>query len=187
MSRKVGIGMMRASGRARREDGAVVVEFALIVPFLMLVLFGMVTTGFTYSDHLSITNAVREGARLASALPIAADTTNPTATPGAWATSVQTRVRDVYFNNGSTVSTSQICVKLVNSSNTLVTGAQALGADCGSEPPAPTTMVAGTCAVKVWVKKPAHIELVVAPTLNFNIGAQSVSYYGRQSGVCTAQ
>jgi hypothetical protein len=167
--------------RVRDDGGAVAVEFALVLPMLLLVLFGMVTTGFAYSDHLAITNAVREGARLGSAIDFTA------AGAGTWATSVQTRVHDVYFNAGSDISTSQICVKLVNSSNTLVPGAQALGADCGAEPAAPSTMAAGSCAVKVWVRKPADIELVVAPTMNFNIGAESVSYYGRKSGVCTAE
>jgi hypothetical protein len=176
--------------RQRSDSGAVAVEFALVAPFLLLVLFGMITTGFTYSDHLSITNAVREGARLGSALPIAQDSAHPVTpapTASGWASSVQTRVHDVYFNAGSNISTSQICVKLVDSSNTVVPGAQALGADCGGEPDPPSTMAAGSCAVKVWVTKPASIELIVAPTLNFNIGAASVSYYGRQSGACTAE
>jgi hypothetical protein len=165
----------------------------LVIPFLCLVLFGMVTTGFAYSDHLSITNAVREGARLGSALPIAPDPDNPVVPPptaNGWADSVQQRVYDVYFNAGNTITLSQICVKLVDSTNTLVPGAYAPRTgpvNCGSEPDAPTSMSSGSCAVKVWVRKPADIELLIAPTVNFNIGAESVSYYGRVSGACTAE
>jgi Flp pilus assembly protein TadG len=177
--------------RTRDHSGAVAVEFALVVPFLLLVLFGLVTTGITYSDHLAITNAVREGARLGASLPFAPDTSNPTANPATWASSVQTRVHDVYFDRGVNLDTQYICVKLVDSSNVTVavsgTNAQALGAECGTEPDAPSSMTSGSCAVKVWVRKPANIQLVIAPTLNFNIGAKSVSYYGRVSGTCTAE
>ena len=43
-------------------------------------------------------------------------------------------------------------------------------------------MATGSCVVKVWVRKPQSIVLVVAPPLNLEIGAQSVSYYGRTRG-----
>jgi Flp pilus assembly protein TadG len=165
--------------RARNERGAAAVEFALVAPFVLLLLFGTVTTGLTYSDHLSITNAVREGARLGSAVTF--DPSNPTT----WATSVQTRVHDVYFNAGSNLPTSSVCVKLVPKAGSAVVS---VGSGCGTEPTFDTTtMAAGSCVVKVWVKKAANIQLIIAPTLNFNIGAKSVSYYGRVAGVCTAQ
>lgn len=167
--------------RQRSERGAAAVEFALVAPFVLLLLFGMVTTGFAYSDHLSITNAVREGARFGS-------TADFTASPATWATSVQNRVRDVYLNAGSSISASQICVKLVDTANAVVDGASALGGYCSAnEPSLPSAMAAGSCAVKVWVKKPATINLIVAPTLTFNLGAQSVSQYGKVGSRCTAE
>lgn len=164
--------------RPRSETGASAVEFALVFPFLMLVLFGMITTGFTYSDHLSITNAVREGSRFSAAVDY---------TQAGWATSVRDRVKQVYFNAGNSVTDAQICVKIVDSTGGTPTGASPWsGANCGTEPARPTSMATGSCVTKVWVKKPADIELIIAPTLNFNIGATSVSYYGRTVGSCTA-
>ncbi len=164
--------------RERNETGASAVEFALVFPFLMLVLFGMITTGFTYSDHLSITNAVREGARFSSAVDY---------TQSTWATSVRDRVKEVYFNAGNAVTDAQICVKIVNDSGNAPTSANSwMGANCGAEPGSPTSMASGSCVTKVWVAKPADIELLIAPTLNFNIGAKSISYYGRTVGSCTA-
>jgi hypothetical protein len=50
----------------------------------------------------------------------------------------------------------------------------------------PSSVPAGSCVVKVWVSKPAKIQLAVLPEINFTIGARSVSYYGRTVGVCTA-
>ncbi len=46
-----------------REKGASAVEFALVLPVLMLVLFGIIEFGFILYDKAVITNASREGAR----------------------------------------------------------------------------------------------------------------------------
>jgi Flp pilus assembly protein TadG len=55
--------------RGRRgERGAELVEFALVLPILMLVLAGMVDMGFLFKNYEVVTNAAREGARMA-ALP----------------------------------------------------------------------------------------------------------------------
>lgn len=160
----------------RRERGAAAVEFALVVPILIMLLMGMIWTGLTFSDHLSATNAVREGARYGAS----AD-----ASSSSWATSVRDRIKQVYFNAGTTVSDDQICVKLVQPGGVVVTSA--LGSSCGTGPPAPTNMAAGSCAVLVWVQRPETIKLLVVPDLSFNIGAESVAFYGRKVGTsCTA-
>jgi Flp pilus assembly protein TadG len=50
--------------RQRRDErGAAVVEFALILPVLMLFMFGIVEFGRAYSARIELTSAVREGAR----------------------------------------------------------------------------------------------------------------------------
>jgi hypothetical protein len=49
-------------------------------------------------------------------------------------------------------------------------------------------MATGSCAVLVWMSKPETIQLAVVPSLDFRIGAQAVSYYGRTAGTtCTAK
>jgi hypothetical protein len=163
----------------RGERGAAAVEFALVVPFLILLVFGLITTGMTYSDHLAATNAVREGARYGAATDI---------TSGSWATSVRSRVKQVYFNAGTTVSDAQICVRLVTASGSTYT--EAIGASCGTAPSAPSDMAAGSCAVMVWMKRPETIRLVIVPDMNFDIGAESVAYYSRTTTdvppTCTA-
>jgi Flp pilus assembly protein TadG len=171
-------------GGRRTEHGAAAVEFALVVPFLAMLILGLVTTAFTYSDHLSITNAVREGARYGASSMYSQAAPNPVITPSQWKTSVQQRVHEVYFNSGSDIAASDVCVQLVSSTGTVLT--PAVSGACGTPPASPTGMTANSCTVKVWVHKPAHIMLVIAPTLNFNIGAESVSYYGRTAGSCTA-
>ncbi|MBS4751335.1 pilus assembly protein [Nocardioides sp. zg-ZUI104] len=56
-------------GRARRERGAAAVEFALIVPVLMLLVFGIINYGHMLSVRQSVSQAAAEGARAAAVEP----------------------------------------------------------------------------------------------------------------------
>ena len=49
----------------RGEDGAAAVEFALLLPLLVLLLFGMIEFGFAFNSRIQATNAAREAARRA--------------------------------------------------------------------------------------------------------------------------
>jgi Flp pilus assembly pilin Flp len=50
----------------RREDGAAAVEFALLLPLLVLLLFGFIQFGLAFNARIQATNAAREAARLAA-------------------------------------------------------------------------------------------------------------------------
>jgi Flp pilus assembly protein TadG len=52
--------------RARGERGAAAVEFALVVPLLLLLVFGMIDFGWAINRYTVLNNATREGVRLAS-------------------------------------------------------------------------------------------------------------------------
>jgi Flp pilus assembly protein TadG len=55
------------SGRRRRADrGAELIELALVLPILLLVLAAIVDFGFLFQRWESLTNAAREGARIAT-------------------------------------------------------------------------------------------------------------------------
>ena len=49
----------------RSEEGAQLVEFALVLPLLLLVVLGIAEFGFMFQRYEVVTNAAREGARLA--------------------------------------------------------------------------------------------------------------------------
>ena len=49
--------------RLQREDGIVAIEFALILPILLLIMGGIIEFGFVLFEKQVITNASREGAR----------------------------------------------------------------------------------------------------------------------------
>jgi len=51
------------------ERGANLVEFALVLPFLLLLLVGIADLGRAFYAYVSLTNAVREGASFAARFP----------------------------------------------------------------------------------------------------------------------
>jgi Flp pilus assembly protein TadG len=62
--------------RLRNADGQSVVEFALVLPVLALVLFGIIQFGIVFNNYIDLTDAVRAGARKAA---VSARVSNPTA------------------------------------------------------------------------------------------------------------
>ncbi len=49
----------------RSERGAALVEFAVVVPLFLVMIFGIMEAGWMFSQQVEMTNATREGARLA--------------------------------------------------------------------------------------------------------------------------
>jgi Flp pilus assembly protein TadG len=54
----------------RSERGSSLVETALIAPVLLIILFGIADAGRAFSSYITMTNAVREGARYAARRPL---------------------------------------------------------------------------------------------------------------------
>jgi Flp pilus assembly protein TadG len=54
-----------ARSRWLSEDGAQLIEFALVLPMLLLVVLGIAEFGFIFQRYEVLTNAAREGARIA--------------------------------------------------------------------------------------------------------------------------
>jgi Flp pilus assembly protein TadG len=67
--------MMSLHKKLRSESGASAVEFALLLPLLMMILFGIIEFGFALYRQAILTNASREGARLGIVQSIPAITT----------------------------------------------------------------------------------------------------------------
>jgi Flp pilus assembly protein TadG len=51
--------------RRSRESGASLVEFAMVMPLLLMLVFGIMESGWLFSQLTETRNAAREGARLA--------------------------------------------------------------------------------------------------------------------------
>lgn len=52
--------------RSHGERGATLLEFALVLPLIVLFVVGIAEFGLAFKDFLSVSNAAREGARIAS-------------------------------------------------------------------------------------------------------------------------
>ena len=52
--------------RLKKEKGAAALEFALMLPLLVLIVFGITTFGFVYKEYIALTHAARDGVRLAA-------------------------------------------------------------------------------------------------------------------------
>jgi Flp pilus assembly protein TadG len=50
--------------KERSERGAAAVEFALVMPLLFLLVFGIIEFGFIFNKELSVTHSAREGVRV---------------------------------------------------------------------------------------------------------------------------
>jgi len=50
---------------AKSESGAELIEFALTLPLLLLLVLGIIEFGFMFQEYEVLTNAAREGARIA--------------------------------------------------------------------------------------------------------------------------
>lgn len=145
------------------------VEFALILPLVMSIVLGLVTGGAAYNRKLSMTNAVREGARFGATL-------NGT---GSWATDVQSRT--VAMAAGD-LTTDQVCVKLVK----VGTGdlLWATGSECSSITPFTTHPGStGDCVVEVWAARPDKIQAMFF-TSNITLTAKAGSSYEAAATSC---
>ncbi len=60
------MGCLATPRMRRRDDGAVAVEFALIAPLLLLLVFGLIQYGFYFWSMQGGSSAVREAARRAA-------------------------------------------------------------------------------------------------------------------------
>lgn len=51
-------------GRHRGDTGAAALEFALVVPLLVMLVFGIIQFGIVFAQQLGLSNGARQGARL---------------------------------------------------------------------------------------------------------------------------
>lgn len=103
---------MKESRVKRRADdrGAALVEFALILPLLMALILGMVTSGIAFNQEMQLTHAAREGARYGAAVPI-----DQAFTSGTWASNVHDLIVDRSDGELGGADT-EVCVALVEGS-----------------------------------------------------------------------
>jgi Flp pilus assembly protein TadG len=158
--------MARTQGRRvghRDEEGAAIIEFALLAPILLMLLLGTITTALSFSNAIGLTSAVREGSRFGAT----AD-----ATLGTWADDVIAKTRTSQFDDSPTTPATAVCVKLMKWSSTgtpttvvpstCSAGSSATGADAAAGyPPIPSGLTSGQCVVLIGAARPYQINAVL--------------------------
>lgn len=125
---------------------------------------GTFTGGVSLSRKNSMTNAVREGARLGATLT----------EDGAWADAVRDRV--VQLSAGD-LTTSQVCVKLVKAPATVKRASSCAASLTGSEPSI-TGVPAGDCVVLVWAGRTSELQAIFF-SRQLDLNASSVGKFER--------
>jgi Flp pilus assembly protein TadG len=120
--------LTRRNRNKKDERGASLVEFALILPVLAAITFGMLSAGVVYNHKMDVTHASREGARYGATVPAAQCT--PTSNCGGltWADLVQSVVAERSFGD-VTATDSQVCVALVTGANSVYSPSSSYSTD----------------------------------------------------------
>lgn len=166
-------GGCRKTRQGGAERGAALVEFAIIAPLVFALLIGMFSGGMALSRKNSMTNAVREGARLGATLP---DNTS-------WVDS--TRGRVVQLASGD-LTASQVCVKLAKkvapqTTNTSGSDTVLRSSTCtlpSALEPSTAGVEVGTCVVKVWSSRQSPLQVVFF-SRSLTLDAASITRYER--------
>lgn len=124
------------------DNGAAAVEFALVVPLLVALLLGITTAGVAYSRSVSLTDAVRAGARFGSTA----------LNSGSWASAVQNYTVSASADG---LSADQVCVQLVSGTGAVLQSACGLTAQA---PANPVGIDSSDCLVKVWAERPVQFN-----------------------------
>lgn len=154
-----GPGPATGKGLPRREQGAVLVEFALMVPLFLALVLGIFTGGTAYYQKISIVEAVREGGRFGASLPLGSGV----GALVAWEDAVRARVVEA---SAGELEPTDVCVTLV-----LPAG----GSECGVPDPPGAAGEPAVHLVKVSASRPSSIQFFFFDTdvdLNGSIAAR---------------
>lgn len=64
---------LKANNRIAEQRGQTMAEFAIVLPVLVVLLFGVIQFGIAFNNYLALTDAVRAGARAAAVSRQASD------------------------------------------------------------------------------------------------------------------
>ncbi len=164
------------------EHGANAVEFALLLPVLILLLFGTMFGASLFNTQQTVSQAAREGARFGATLPLEAVAPGPSTTgvpSQAWFDEVEDRIASVLESDRPLTrpGPDTLCVRFYyvdEDGNLLATTASADASGC------PTADGVGDLQgsrVEVTIRQPGRIELGVFPSPTATIGGTGIARF----------
>lgn len=135
-------------GCRRADRGAAAVEFALVMPFLLLILFGIIVYGMVFAQALSLSNSARQAARSG-------------VVEGTTCDQIKTLAQDAADTIGMNGADSHVTIKLGASE---ATSASACGGSyAGSTQPCKTQPAGSNLYVTLTYNPQALVPLVPVP------------------------
>lgn len=178
----------RARHKGTDDCGAAAVEFALLLPLFAMLLFGMISAGFTFHSWLNSTHGAQESARFAATLSIQAGG----GSTDSWLATVGERAFDASNLGTSTTATagSVVCVAIYAPGNkfpTTITPARRVIFTAASDEAVSTAFANGTCPgmpaaaagtdyVQVSVSQPADFNYILG-SAQITVEGKSTSHY----------
>ena len=99
--------------RARDESGAAIIEFALVAPLLLILVWGIIETGRAFYTINSMASAVRDGARYGAACDLGAYGTVPVLTGTACEAEIRNVVATAFQPLGPPLATTDVTPTVV--------------------------------------------------------------------------
>jgi Flp pilus assembly protein TadG len=106
---------------ARQDRAATAVEFALVLPMLLTILFAILQFGLTLNNDIQLTDSIREGARsfaISRAVGTPVTAADATITSNAPSLMPIANVGPTFAVNGTTCSTDAACENLMSAGAT---------------------------------------------------------------------
>lgn len=134
---------LRFPAPSRRQAGAAAVEFALLFPLFVLIVFGIVDMGFAFNQKINLTQATREASRYGATLSVLASHKTGSTLDGTVTTWLESVQQVVLSAGGSDLDASRpnryVCVAYISTTDsvtqslTLGTGGPSSSSPCYSD------------------------------------------------------
>jgi Flp pilus assembly protein TadG len=160
-----------AQHRGNGDRGAALVEFAIVLPLLMMLILGMFSGGLAYNRKLDMTHAAREGARYAATIP----TSQTWSGGGDWQSNIAGYVVE---KSAGTLKVSDVCVALVQGATPTVVGSFSTGGGpCFTDDPYPSYDAVKDPGrrVQIYVSRASHIDLGVRAPVMLTLASRGVT------------
>lgn len=158
--------------RNMRDEGASAVEFALVLPLLLMLIFGGITAGLALDARQQMNHAAREGSRYGATLP---DEANACGAATSWETCV--RDRTVAASSGAiNLARDGLCVSLILADGTTASNYYGTASGNAADPCYVETPVLSGARVQVEVQRDAQINAILFNP-NITMTTQAVSLF----------
>jgi Flp pilus assembly protein TadG len=174
------MGPLRLPAPSERQNGAAAVEFALLFPLFMAIVFGVIDMGFAFNQKINLTQAAREASRYGATLSLKASHKTGGTLDGTVDTWLQ-KVRDVALQAGGADLASgragrYLCVAYVPATGSPTSLTVGSGGPSSGSPCFPETPPRSDDRVQVSVQSNTALDVLLFGG-SITVGSESVTHF----------